>query len=686
MIKYKVEGEYLDQFDKAEFAVTKAISKIGEIDLRHGDRSTNFKVPLTANNAKILRYTPNLNNYNSINNFARYNGQLIQDDAVISDGYFQVTKFNPSTKEVEMRFYGGNSDWFDLLKDRYINVEYKSSEGFENPYYLDFLQHDYTADNIINSWNNTDNYFYYLHDNGQNSSQTITTNTNRSDWNIGYFKHTILTNIFNSVGINTKGSLFNDVEFRNEVISGSSSIEDVINKDNRDSLFLLPDSIFEISAEADGWTKLNFTEGTYNEQWNGNTFTAANDINDLKIYVTVNCVRNANIPSLKVRYRKVGFAFQPSVTLPLIVNAGDDQTYSAYLYNGFFTGILAGEQIEFEFAHGGSIGTTYFCRGGAVSNFQFSEEGVFGKVAASELMPKIKQTDFIKDVMFKFGVVSQYDVKTKTLTLDKFEDIENNISNAPDLTSKIDLSKDITVDYTKILANYGKLSIIDYEEDENDTKLVLFKNFFTFNFGTGLININNDFLSDEQNIYKSPFAPTLNEYTFGGKWYLPTIPYRKIKDNSGNYEAQEVKARSLKVYKLPVSSFNNDSKTSLTIDNGAVQNEVGYAFMGKTILVDVATNELNAIYSNSLFGNIANQMSGSRVTYLDRNYNLLRKILNDPLYVSMSLNLNNLDIQTIDFLTPIYLSYKYDSGYYYIDSIEQYKGDGTSTTVNLVKI
>ena len=123
MIKYKVEGEYLDQFDKAEFAVTKAISKIGEIDLRHGDRSTNFKVPLTANNARILRYTPNLNNYNSVNNFARYNGQLIQDDAVISDGYYQVTKFNPSTKEVEMRFYGGNSDWFDLLKGRYINKD-----------------------------------------------------------------------------------------------------------------------------------------------------------------------------------------------------------------------------------------------------------------------------------------------------------------------------------------------------------------------------------------------------------------------------------------------------------------------------------------------------------------------------------------------------------------------------------
>ena len=40
MIKYKIEGQYLDQFQDEEFAVTKAISKIGEIDLRHGDFST----------------------------------------------------------------------------------------------------------------------------------------------------------------------------------------------------------------------------------------------------------------------------------------------------------------------------------------------------------------------------------------------------------------------------------------------------------------------------------------------------------------------------------------------------------------------------------------------------------------------------------------------------------------------
>jgi hypothetical protein len=144
MIKYRVNGEYLDQFDNAkDFAVTKQISKIGEIDLRHGDYSTGFKVPLTANNARILRYVSELNSYSTNSNtlginpldtnpsgrnifsqtlttenpdkFDRFNGQLVQDDVVISDGYYQVKGFNPIKKEIDVRFFGGNSDWFDLL-------------------------------------------------------------------------------------------------------------------------------------------------------------------------------------------------------------------------------------------------------------------------------------------------------------------------------------------------------------------------------------------------------------------------------------------------------------------------------------------------------------------------------------------------------------------------------------------
>ena len=113
---------------------------------------------------------------------------------------------------------------------------------------------------------------------------------------------------------------------------------------------------------------------------------------------------------------------------------------------------------------------------GKVSEFIITTEDSFNKIQAKNLLPTIKQSDYIKDVLVRHGVVSQYDIKTKTLTLDKFEDIENNIPNAPDWTSKIDLSKDITVDYTKILSNYGQKSLFAYIDDsKDDNRLSLLK-------------------------------------------------------------------------------------------------------------------------------------------------------------------------------------------------------------------
>ena len=171
MIKYRINNEYLDVFtDSKDFAITKQISKIGEIDSRHGDFSTSFKVPLTANNARILRYTPELNNNSSTGQFRRYNGQLVEDDAVISDGYYQVVKFSPTKHEVDIKFFGGNSDWFDLLKDRYINEVIKAEDS-EYPYNLDNLEHAYSVPNVVNSWdlNNNLPYYYFFNDNGINT-------------------------------------------------------------------------------------------------------------------------------------------------------------------------------------------------------------------------------------------------------------------------------------------------------------------------------------------------------------------------------------------------------------------------------------------------------------------------------------------------------------------------------------
>ena len=674
MIKYKIEGQYLDQFTEEEFAVTKAISKIGEIDLRHGDFSTSFKVPLTAKNIAILRYTPELNNLSKLDNFKRYNGDLVEDDVVVSDGYYQVTGFNATKKEATLNFFGGNSEWFDLLKDRYIN---DVIENTEYSYDLIDSNHLFTRQNIVNSWDGNLPYFYFLCDNGSNSDK-IMPKTALSDWQVSYYQSYIFNRIFDSVGIKTKGTLFNDADFYDTVIASNKNLIEVKGELNRLTEYTLGATSSEITHE--GTTPRNdisFDQNGENEQWSGTTFKAANNITQVRFRARVVVQKNAFITGMDMYYNRNGSAY---VLVPMtdegVINLNERSFYQEIVLNN----INAGDIIKIEYAYKAStISRQAVLR--KFSRFEIEEIGVQPQVTASEVIPKIKQTDFIKDIMISNGVVSQYDVVTRTLTLDKFEGIDDNRVNAPDWSRMIDLSKDVSVNYTKILSNYGKKSIIAYADDtDNDIQLKVFKETVGEGLGDGIIFVDNDFLSDEKTVYKSPYAATITHETFENDgYYLPFIPTL-----SPSNEANDVKPRKLLAKKIDVRAFNTVGSTNVEIEN-IPYTECGYAYFAKRILNGTGNQDLNSMSYGFLYSNTKDQMDIGE-TLLERNYNLYKKILNDPFYVSLYMNLTALDVQQVDFLTPIFLDYQYDSGYYYIDSIEQYKGDGTTTKVNLVKI
>ena len=126
MINCRIGTEYLDLLDgkRIPIAVTKAVSKIGEIDKRHGDLSIGFSVAWTSKNVRLLNYITVLTGSTTANTFKKILGQLIEDDVVISDGYFRVEKFNQYDKIIKVRFFGGNSDWFSDIKGLKINESY----------------------------------------------------------------------------------------------------------------------------------------------------------------------------------------------------------------------------------------------------------------------------------------------------------------------------------------------------------------------------------------------------------------------------------------------------------------------------------------------------------------------------------------------------------------------------------
>ena len=122
---------------------------------------------------------------------------------------------------------------------------------------------------------------------------------------------------------------------------------------------------------------------------------------------------------------------------------------------------------------------------------------------------------------------------------------------------------------------------------------------------------------------------------------------------------------------------------------GVLPGALGYAFFAKQITDEIEVLD-NGLDTNTQTLSFFNYKEAGQTyigdTLLEKNFDLYRKILDNPIYLPIYLNLNNLDVQNYDPLTPIWLDLGIDTGYYYWEEISQYKGNGTTTKCALVKI
>lgn len=731
MIKYKVKGEYLDQFDgKRDFAITKAISKIGEINLRHGDRSTSFKVPLTANNTRILNYVTDLGSSTTNESFQRLEGKIIENETVISDGYFQVTKFDPYKKEVSMRFYGGNTDWFSLLKDRNIN------ENISSYSVSDLLDFSLLPIDIKNSFTTTlgvdGSHKFFLTDNNKdskrNSGNVTQLDTTLEDYQIGFSQGVIFDKIFESVDVKLNGNMFDDPFYYNTLISSSKNIRSLV-----DSVLNKRFTISEgypsqsLPYNQSSYDYLTFDSGDTLQGYDNGRFTFQGGATGLELDINIQASALVGLGAVELYVElSLNGVQQTVITVPLDTNlsTGGVYVFSQNIDYFYLTQFVKGDYVDVKFST--SLPPT---AGGTPTEFRYVGEtnletfgapflkmSIYDYNASSEfnlLIPNIKQSEFVKDVLVQFGAITQYDVKTKTLTCNKFSIIDDNRHKAPDLSKKVDVKKAPQIELTKLLSKYGKKSFFKYSEyEESDIYNTLYNNKTNYQLGTGALQINNGFLEDEKDFYESPYAPTITIETFPssdpgeagyqlGNLYLPFVPTFTLTgaDDVGNpvYDDNDLEPRKyLYSGNIDISTAYKGNVTSIDIDyDGFTENTTilpliyfsknQYSFEGSDINNVYDTLDfsfLSEFTTNSYgygFGSVENSL-------LNKYYKFQKKILDKPISLEIYLTLNSLDIQSIDFFTPIWLSFGLDSGYYYIDEISQYKGENESTKVKLVKI
>ena len=663
-MRLKVNNVLLDQFQNTIIAQNYETNNFGDISTSRGGFSNDFTIPLSSKNDAALGYPSDINIGNR-NPYQKIDAQLIDQGAVIAIGYIRYKVVEG--KKIQCSFFADNTEWFNLIKDK------KMSDLDLSDY-----NHEWTSFNITQSFTNTEGYIYPVIDYGYYIDANIDNGTGQTvvdDITMypAMFVSSLVNQIFTDIGWNVSGSLLSEERYQRMIQPFSAEDfakpESQINSDSiivDDTTPLLISNSFTSSGSVD-WsgygTDVNVTnEGVYNIQVNLNYSWTTGTANQLIFRIRKN---GTNIYSVQrdVVNNNTGEVILISNN-ELLSPTDDIDVFCevAFAGNGLAT-------IE-----------------GTLNIISQADYVSGSEIIMSSTMPDISQADFLKYIFFSFGVVPQPDNYSKTVSLDFFKEIEDNIPNAVDWSKKLDISKSINTDFTELLNKYSRESILNYEEDEDDAELSSYKAETKLNFGQGQINIDNDHLDPRKEIYKSPYSPMINILSFNNELYIPQIKYWQYDDDESDFVKEFKPSPKIGLITdaidwtdLTVGFADTFKVNSTGSSSSFVVSEVPFCWFVKTpYITEVNSYDFNLAYDQVQFPNVTD--STLIETYIED----YEKVLNTMKYVKAYFRINEVDINNLDFLTPVYID-RFKS-YFYINKIKNYQGANKTTEVELIKL
>lgn len=640
MISVRINGEIFDTNET--IALTLSASEIGKIETKQGSTTNQFTLPYTSKLAAALGFPDQLNVTNT-NPYRRIQGELLNENEVLSFGYFQINEI--SEMKVSLTFYGNNSDWFSQIKD------FKLSEID-----LSDIDHVYSEANIVNSWPNSwdDGYIYPIIDYGRSFS---TINTEVTDWYPAVFLRYIILKGLEDKNLKMDGDLLED-DFFNKVIIPFSKKDFILDSELIQNEGTATSGLQIINNTTE--TKVNWTaEQDENGGWDISTndrFDANADgiygvrftvVAPLAAWFTGNIVIRVKINGSQVEEVPLGAA---TFTFDRSYDLNNSDYIEWFAYHSF----------------GSNIGMSF---GATVSYTNQVYEGA--TITMKYTVPEIEFSDLLRWVGFTFGIIYTYDSYSKTVSFNKFSEIPSNTQL--DWTEK--LIKITKYDFNQAIERYPKTSRAQYDHTDDDILLLTYKNITGFNFGDGVITVNNEFNTKDEVIYTAPFAGTVTANTAGG--YIPRI--QRYSDLNANYLNPDVDPKP-RVLVLHADDGLN-WKPGSGIDVGSTTSEASCAY-ATFFKIDHSSSTIDS-YTRSLAYATPQVNNPNDTAIFDTPYwEKYLRIFASPRIIECEMYLTESDISTLDFSRPIYLEPL--ASLFYLNKIKEYTGEGT-TLVELVK-
>ncbi len=694
-------GQYFDLENRQGISLTISPNDLGELNSRSGVSSYDFTLPLTAKNRGLLTG-------NTIP------VSLLSNNQTIQSGFLTVYEYDETNKSALCSFFGGNAGWFDTIKDKVLT-----------DLSLD-LSHFYTIDNIVSSFENTQGFIYVPCEWGRSyNEQQPVFNTETGDIAPAVYVHTLFKEILNEAGVSVTGELFEDDRFLNSVIP------------------LSKEKFSEVNA-VDGNINIIVSSSSVSQSVTGSNNTIVLDVitNGATAFYDINGSRFVNATATPINVRATGEVYCFNILAPYNITIGyrinsiqigtlivtpvvAATTYILAIDNIFQ--LQAGDELNFYIES--SIGASFNCNINRNFVYQIGEVRTGFYYNPIKTLPIITQQDFLKWVVVSWGVILSYNDKTKVLTCNLYERVR--FKTEIDWSSKV--SKVLSLNTRELIAGYSRINYMGYEGNEDDTLIGA----LTEAQLKGSFFVDDESLEAENDYYTAPFTATLQTISFqGGAGFLilpniqryaveqesvasgaiqigvrytvdgfTTLVYNNVTyvagdiftgvngvstygtTGSGNVYIDVSEAsvdpqpRVLIVRRgVSVETLSQGTWANLSITDGVTEllpTTMPYAYFMPTIDINGFVDSL----SYSLLGQINLNQSLIQENYLG----WVVGVINNKQLVKFEMNLNDIDISTIDYSTPIRIEYPNYTGLYLVSKIDGYNSKDL-TSVYLIKI
>ena len=551
-----------------------------------------------------------------------------------------------------------------------------------------------------------------------------------------FYVKTLFHEIFNPLGIKLQGDFIDDSTYKKLIVASNGRSQDDI--DAR-STYAKNTS----SQAITGIDQVLFQEESVFPYFDGsqNNFVSSSYTADVRMAIKLSF-------SIPVGATGIGSI---STKIRVRVNGSSVKTYtktdlaaSNYILNKELRLTLeAGDVLEIAADQDSSL-TMNVQEGATIKITPVFLYRIFGKSS----VPNWTQGEFVSNILRLFNVLPSYNTKTKTLTLDLFNNIKQ--KEYVDISSEIVINE---IDFSELVSNYAKNNIFKYEEsDEEDLREYNISNFISY--GSGILTVDNDCIENYADIVESDFTSPItylngtfdmsmerinfvrlaeevtraitsvtdssgtarfnitnaDDYfaeddlvridtdvdTYNGDWVVDSVTSSYITVKGGTFDASTTGEITLLRHE-----FTTDDNVYLFINIPGV--EVDEVSSIEAITIDDSSDltgfgiayfnllsngrPINNIYKQSLsFGSVNNPLSYQR-SLLDTYWPLFSSILNSPVSIIADAYFKRTTFDNIKtFLRPVRVETQETTNLYYINRLTGYKGGGRPSEIELIKL